>query len=299
VLFKEQKMSKIFISYRRDDSTGYAGRLADHLAQVFGVSQIFRDYDDIAPGQNFVETIQHNLEAADVLLVLMGPNWLNFKNAANQQRLFAADDFVRMEIETALRRGIKIIPILLNDAAMPSVPQLPESINGLAFQQAIELTDSRWEHDIEVLVQCLIGLVKPDPNHPTQKKHWWLTLSIAFGLLVLVAASAWLYQIQTDFSGHWYFEDGSYLTFTPEDKQFHVEHIDPGMQKAYDSGQGHMNGLWMEFTLEPIYSTRFKYHGRVKKAWNGQALQGELTEIFSDERSDLQLTRQPPKPPEQ
>lgn len=292
-------MSKIFISYRRDDSTGYAGRLADHLTRAFGDNQIFRDYDDITPGQNFVETIQKHLKTADVLLVLIGQDWLNVNNTANLPRLFAVDDFVRMEIESALGRGIKIIPILLNDAAMPSAQQLPDSIAGLAFQQAVELTDSRWEHDVEVLVQCLNGLVKPEQNAPANNKSWQRMLPIALGLLVVIAVLAGLYLRQTDFSGHWYFEDGTYLTFMPEGKQFHVEHIDPGMQKAYDAGQGHMSGLWMEFTLEPIYTSRFKYHGRVKKSWNGDTLQGELTELLSDDRSSLQLTRQPPKPVEQ
>ncbi|PPD33187.1 MAG: hypothetical protein CTY19_08995 [Methylomonas sp.] len=289
-------MSKIFISYRRDDSTGYAGRLADHLNRAFGDNQIFRDYDDIAPGQNFLKTIQQHLATADVLLVMIGMDWLSLKNTADQQRLFAADDLVRMEIETALRRGIRIIPILLNDAPMPSVQQLPESIARLAFQQAVELTDSRWEHDVALLTQCLRDLVAADQSPPRQDIRWPLRLALVSGLIGLVSVMGWLYQSQTDFSGHWYFEDGTYLTFTPEGQQFHVEHIDPGMQKTYDSGQGHMNGLWMEFTLEPIYTSRFKYHGRVKKAWNGQSLQGELTELLSDEHSNLQLTRQSPKP---
>lgn len=284
-------MNKLFISYRRDDSVGYSGRLAERLALEFGEHQIFRDFDDIKPGQNFVESIENGLSSADLLLVVIGENWSKVKDQTGQRRLDDAKDFVRLEIEAALKRDIHIIPVLINGATMPNTQDLPTSLSALALRQAAPLNDSRWEQDVDNLIiniRRLVDLKSPNTGH-RMPRHFWLYLSMIGGILTAILIAIFLKQ--TAFSGQWYFEGGDYLTITEQGGQYTIEHVDPVMQKIYGKGVGQLNGLTLDFTLEPIYTDRFKYQGSLKKTWDGESLQGELLEILSDQRSELVLKK--------
>lgn len=283
-------MNKIFISYRRDDSAGYSGRLADRLALTFGVEQIFRDFEDIHPGQNFAESIHANLSGADVFLVMIGPRWLQISDDTGQRRLDNPEDFVRREIEIALQRGIQIIPILINAAQMPRTSDLPASIATLNYRQAVELSDSRWEQDVDKLIGYIKNYVQP-AKHGSRLRRF-----AAYGLLCLLAlsgAAVWLGRQPADFSGQWYFAGGDYLLITQQDKQVKIERIDPAMQTVYERGTGHVDGRVLSFDLEPVYSDRFKHHGMVKKSWDGETLAGEIIEVFSDEHGSLVLKKLP------
>src|SRR5580765_5596226 len=101
-------MSRIFISYRRDDTGGYAGRLNDRLSEAFGAQEIFRDIEDIAPGVDFVQEIEREVAACDVLLVVIGRQWTASVDAHGRSRLQDPHDFVRLEIAAALRRNIRV-----------------------------------------------------------------------------------------------------------------------------------------------------------------------------------------------
>ncbi len=282
-------MNRIFISYRRDDSVGYSGRLADQLSMAFGEDQVFRDYDDIGPGQNFVESIAGGLSSADVLLIVIGANWLTIKDESGQRRLDDEQDFVRLEIEAALNRNIHIIPLLVNDTPMPNTRELPPSLAAMALRQAIPLNDSRWNQDVANLItniHKLTGLKQQAGRHLHRR---WLYLSLfACGLAAVLIS---VYLRQTAFSGQWYFEDGDYLAITRQDEGFAIEHVDPAMQKVYGKGSARLDWLTLEFTLEPIYTDRFKYQGSLVKSWDGASLQGELLEILSDQRSPLLLKK--------
>ncbi|MQA88558.1 MAG: TIR domain-containing protein [Streptosporangiales bacterium] len=145
----------IVISYRRDDAPGHAGRLYDGLAARFGGEQVFMDIDAIEPGIDFAQQISAVIGRCQVLLVIIGPRWLQMADRYGNRRLDAPGDYVRMEIETALSHGVLVIPVLVHGAAMPSTDDLPPSVNQLAFRNAVELSDIRWHLDVGRLIRFL------------------------------------------------------------------------------------------------------------------------------------------------
>ena len=164
-------MSQIFISYRRDDCAGHAGRLYDRLQAHFGAQAIFRDIDTIEPGMDFVEVIEDAVGSCKALLVLIGKQWSHIKDAEGRRRLELEDDFVRLEVATALNRNIRVIPVLLQGAPMPPAEQLPQSLTKLARRNSIELSDARWEFDVGRLVEVLDKALgkQPSPAQPPAK----------------------------------------------------------------------------------------------------------------------------------
>lgn len=147
----------IFISYRREDTPGYAGRVYDYLVERFGQDRVFMDIDTIRPGSDFTEVIADALDECDVLLALIGRTWLTRTDRNGHRRLDNPDDLVRVEIETALRRNITIIPLLVQDAKMPAREELPDPLTKIATRQAFEISDRRWRTDITTLIDELEG----------------------------------------------------------------------------------------------------------------------------------------------
>ena len=143
---------KIFINYRRDDSIGMAGRLHDRLAQTFGRDKLFMDVDHIPVGVDFVAHLNSQLAGCDVILVVIGPNWLDAKDESGGRRLDNPDDFVAIEIAAALARDIQVIPVLVDGARMPKASELPDSLKPLARRQAVEVRHAHFGHDAEALV---------------------------------------------------------------------------------------------------------------------------------------------------
>lgn len=177
-------MSAVFLSYRRDDSAGFAGRLADALEAAFGLGSVFRDVDDIRPGEDFVDAIESHLHSVDAVLVMIGPRWLA-AGADEQRRLDAKDDFVRLEIQAALDSGKPLIPLLVGGAKMPAEAVLPPSLAALARRQAVVLSDSNWRGDVERLVETLQSALPTVPKKP-RAKRWILPVAAA----VLIGAYA-------------------------------------------------------------------------------------------------------------
>jgi formylglycine-generating enzyme required for sulfatase activity len=148
------QFSGIFISYRRDDSAGHAGRLYDQLSAHFGEEQIFMDIDHIEPGEDFVQVIEDAVGSCEILLTVIGRRWLASAVGATR-RLDNPSDFVRLEVAAALRRNVRVIPVLVGGASMPPVQELPTVLSHLSRRQAIELSDQRWKHDVSRLVTTL------------------------------------------------------------------------------------------------------------------------------------------------
>ncbi|HSE81868.1 MAG TPA: TIR domain-containing protein [Gaiellaceae bacterium] len=146
---------RIFISYRREDSAYPAGWLFDRLAERFGAERIFKDVDSIELGDDFVEEIEEAVGQTDVLLALIGGKWLTVADEQGSRRLDDPEDFVRLEIEAALRRSVRVIPILVEGASMPSEEQLPPSLTPLARRQALELSPARFSSDTSRLLAVL------------------------------------------------------------------------------------------------------------------------------------------------
>jgi hypothetical protein len=199
-------MQGIFISYRRQDSQSAAGRLADHLKEQLPEVAIFRDVETIEPGVDFVEAIDRALRACGVLLAVIGPRWLTVTDEAGRRRLENSDDYTRLEVGAALRRhDVRVIPVLVEGAQMPTGEDLPEDLKPLARRNAIELTDKRWDYDVGRLADTLrsalgLGDAAPAaaaparltyeaPRPPTVRKPAmtpWRWAAVAAGVLVVI-----------------------------------------------------------------------------------------------------------------
>jgi hypothetical protein len=147
------KKHLIFICYRRDDAPGYAGRLYDTLVARFGNDQIFRDINAIELGINFVEAIENAVTSCEVLVAVIGRQWLNSPDSNGNRRIDDPEDYVRLEITTALERDIRVIPVLVHGATMPRSIDLPEALKKLTLRNALEVSDARWQFDVDRLVK--------------------------------------------------------------------------------------------------------------------------------------------------
>ena len=143
------------MSYRREETSYATGWLFDRLTEKFGGGQVFKDVDSIELGDDFVERISAAVGSCDVLLALIGEEWLTMTDARGRRRLDQPDDFVRVEIEAALARQVRVIPILVDGAAMPSADELPPSMAKLVRRQALELSPSRFDFDTSRLMTVL------------------------------------------------------------------------------------------------------------------------------------------------
>ena len=128
---------RIFISYRREETAYPAGWLCDRLIEHLGQGQVFKDVDSIQLGDDFVEVITAAVARCDVLLALIGDQWLTITGEDGRRRLENPDDFVRLEIEAALTRNVRVIPVLVDGARMPRAGELPPSLAKLVRRQAL------------------------------------------------------------------------------------------------------------------------------------------------------------------
>jgi TIR domain len=152
---KERPMRAIFISYRREDSEGQAGRLFNDLARHFGEDSVFMDVAGIEAGRDFRQVIDENVATCGVLLAMIGKSWIDAKDEFGRSRLEDPTDFVRLETSSALKRDIPVVPVLVQGARMPRAEQLPEDLSALAYRNGVELTHARWDSDVQVLVKAL------------------------------------------------------------------------------------------------------------------------------------------------
>ncbi len=179
--------ARVFINYRRSDSAGWARQLHAALAEHFGKERVFRDVA-IEPGVDFVDHIDEVMNVCEVCLVVIGQEWATTRSAAGTRRLDEPDDLVRREIERALERpDVQVIPVLVDGARMPGEHELPAGLRPLARRNACELTDLRWDYDIERLCQRLrsvlgestmAGVKPPQPQPAEPDEPWWAALAI-------------------------------------------------------------------------------------------------------------------------
>lgn len=185
---------KIFISYRVKDTQAATGRLVDALKQHFDEDQIFLDIDKIEPGLDFTEVISKYLDSSDIMLAIIGPDWMGYNNEKGTYRINELNDWVRTEIATALKRNIRVVPVLLDGANMPDHAILPDELKPLLRRQSYEISNKRWKYDSEELIQYLqkaLGQVpKPNPrpenipaNPPKNNSKYVL---IGLGILILL-----------------------------------------------------------------------------------------------------------------
>lgn len=155
-------MANIFISYRRGDSIATAGRIRDRLVQVFGRKQVFVDVDDIPHGQDFTKVLTSKVAQCKILLAIIGPHWAEARDSGGNRRIDDPNDFVGIEIGSALASdGISVIPVLVDGAQMPSAETLPAHLKSLALRNAIELRNTQFGSDADRLIRSLESTLGP------------------------------------------------------------------------------------------------------------------------------------------
>jgi hypothetical protein len=186
---------KVFICYRREETAAHAGRLYDAMVARFGEGNVFIDVDDLGPGVDFVERIDHVLSECRALVVVMGPSWAAIEDGQGGRRIDDPDDFVRREVKSGLGSKATVIPVLVSGAGMPRRESLPEELRPIARRNALELSETRWAHDVGrlfgVLEELLPAGVGGKAVAPTSVRPGWrLTLE---GMLVAGVTAAVAY----------------------------------------------------------------------------------------------------------
>ena len=187
---------KIFINYRREDSIGTAGRLHDRLAEAFGQKNFFMDVDSIPAGVDFLADLNSQVAACRVFLVVIGPNWLDAKDESGARRLDNPDDFVAIEIATALARNLRVIPVLVDGARMPKASELPDSLKALARRQAVEVRQLHFGRDAEALVER----IKEALDGEFGWQHPWRSKAVVGAVAAVLLLLGWIGLSSIDFS---------------------------------------------------------------------------------------------------
>ena len=157
---------RVFISYRRGDSSGHAGRVYDAVKARLGPgAEVFIDVDSINPGVDFVRSIESAVGSCDVLLAVIGPGWIGAADADGSRRLDDPGDFVRAELEVALGRGIRVVPVLVHGAQMPRSEDLPPALMELSRREALEMSDERWAYDADRLIRSAAAAIEQETGH--------------------------------------------------------------------------------------------------------------------------------------
>jgi TIR domain len=187
---------QLFISYRREDTAGRAGRLFDALVSRFGARNVFQDVMAIAPGTDFEGEITAAIDRCDAVLVIIGDEWATLAGPAGR-RLDEPDDYVRREVAAALSSGVPVVPVLVGGASMLSADELPEDLQPLAMRQAFTVRDDSWHQDVETLARRLrredvVG------RHP---RRWAVLVAGATIAVVAVVAAVWMLRARGDSDG--------------------------------------------------------------------------------------------------
>ncbi len=186
MFWNNQEKGRIFISYRRADALGFAGRLSDTLEDYFGDERVFRDIEDIQVGADFGEVIHENLNGADAVIVLMGSQWLSIETGQGGRRLEQPDDWVAKEITAAFELGIPVFPVLIESTPMPRADELPERLQPLLRYNALTISDRSWDADVLRLAKILSF----DIPSATQKRLDLVRLTISLALLTTLTFTA-------------------------------------------------------------------------------------------------------------
>lgn len=190
---------RIFLSYRRDDASAWAGRLHDALAAQFDERNIFQDVTAVRPGQDFRKAIEGALDQSDVVLVVIGPRWLTEATADGEQRLASPDDYVHIEVVAAIEHGKQVVPVLVGGATMPTTAELPEGLEALGMRQAVVLRDASWRQDVNSLIRSLRG---ERESVSVRRRHLIIGIvAAALAGAVIAGAAAWTLRGESEGGG--------------------------------------------------------------------------------------------------
>ncbi len=285
----------VFLSYRRADTAGHAGRICDDLERYFGASVVFRDIDSIKAGSDFVQALEAAIGAARVAIILIGDTWFSEPSDDGSPRLQDPDDHVYREVAMALNEpSVTVLPVLVENASIPDEQELPEALRQLARLQAIELSDSRWEYDIERLAGVLeaAGI---DKRSRTRLPAWFAPLAGAV-FVFAVAAFVWCWQGSTaaidDYAGLWHMPNGSFWTVREKGGQLWVEETHYDSKQVWKRGPGKVDADRLAVELDLVFDREpFLYLHRFRLSDDRQSLIGSVRRSDQKVESSLVLTR--------
>jgi hypothetical protein len=163
-------MGSIFISYRRSDSEGYAGRLWDRIAARFGSKNVFMDVDSIDPGDNFPDILAQALDSSDVLVAVVGKDWVGI-TLEGKRRIDENEDFVHQEVAGAMSRGIHVIPVLVGGATLPKPGELPPDLATLSTFNTVEVRHTRFDDDVQRLLAGGDAALQKAKTRPSRSRR--------------------------------------------------------------------------------------------------------------------------------
>ena len=281
-------MPTIFLSYRRVDSGGYAGRLADSLEKHFGKGSVFQDVETIVPGSNFIQAIDAAIARCQVLVVLIGNTWLAERNANGSLRLNDPDDFVRLEVGSGLRAGTHLIPVLVEGTAMPAESALPDDLKPLARLQAIELSDTRWDYDVERLAKVMRALT----GGGAAPRRVYVLAGIAALIATIAGVAGYIaFNQPPQIAGQWMLPNGSFWIVLQNGHQLTIEETHYDSKQVWKRGAGTADKNRVTFFLETIYGAPHRYEGTLTLSSDARAMSGTVRESNSERDTPLALTR--------
>jgi hypothetical protein len=310
-------MRGVFLSYRRSDTAGHAGRLHDHLAARFGADRVFMDVGDIAAGEDFTRALERELAKADVVVVAIGDGWLTAAQDG-RRRLDDPADHHRCEIEAAITQGKRLVPVLVEGARMPAEAELPLALRPLARCQAVELRDSRWGDDVAALTRALGGS-RPaaTPTRPGRAPRLaMLGLAAAVGGVSLytvflrprandggatvpVAASrpptatvAEPPAARLALAGLWKRENGSRWTIAQDGDALRIEEIHYDSKQPWLGGRGELEGDALRVSLAHLYGGDLRLVGTLTASADGRTLSGRMRREPGGQEETIVLVRE-------
>jgi hypothetical protein len=267
-------MPSIFLSYRRADTGGYAGRLTDSLARHFGKGNVFQDLEAIVPGSDFTRAIDAAIAQCQVLVVLIGDTWLAERAADGSPRLEDPHDFVRLEIASGLRAATHVIPVLVEGAKMPAESALPDDLKPLARLQALELSDTRWEYDVDRLAK----VVRASPGVASSRRRTYLLAGSAAAVLMLAVVAGYFASDHTpQIAGQWMLPNGSFWFVLQNGGQLAIEETHYESKQVWKRGTGTLEKQRVTFNLETIYGPAHREDGTLALSADRSTLSGTIT----------------------
>jgi hypothetical protein len=255
---------------------------------------VFRDVEDIASGEDFVARLDRALSDCRVLLAVIGKTWLT-ASANGQRRLDDPNDFVRLEISHALAAGVRVIPVRVEGARVPPEHDLPDVLKPLARRQAHELSESRWEYDVDrlarVVEQELAGTARRRTVLKSKRRRW--LLGLAGAAAVIAAAAAWYaYAPAPKLSGSWRLQDGSTWIIEQTGNEVAIKVVHYQSREVWQRGSGTIAGKELAFKLDQVFQPGYGLAGELRISDDARRLDGTARRTPSGVRVEILLERE-------
>lgn len=294
-------MPRIFISYRREDSAGYAGRLSDALEARHGARNVFRDIEDIRAGEDFLQALQRALGDCDVVVPIIGPRWLAIGESGTR-RIDVADDTLRLEIRTALASKLRVIPVLVDGARMPEGKDLPPDIADLARRQAVVLADRTWDNDVEALCREIDlsgdsaqphgAPISADPRTATPGTRRWLWFGIlGVAAIALGALASRELGRAPDLGGEWRLENGSVWYVQQDGPKLKIDEVHYESREIWRSGTATVRKREIDLQMTYMFQPGVRLAGTLRLSEDARAMSGTVTEYPGERSFALALRR--------